>query len=95
MLERLAANLTSEGGLGVGIDDLAGDGEHRTVVIDDNCSVCLELLFCGNDTNHSIGDVMDLKQPWRTPDVCITQCEKRSSVSHKLIHLLLQHRITV
>ncbi|KAJ5943052.1 hypothetical protein N7516_003220 [Penicillium verrucosum] len=39
MLERLAANLTGEGGPGVGIDDIAGDGEHRTVVIDDNCSV--------------------------------------------------------
>lgn len=62
MLERLAANLTGEGGLGVGIDDLAGDGEHRTVVIDDNCSVCLEFWFCGNDTNHSIGDVMDLNR---------------------------------
>ncbi|KAG0161458.1 hypothetical protein PDIDSM_8992 [Penicillium digitatum] len=40
MLERLAANLRGQhGGLGVGIENIAGDGEHRTVVIDDNCSV--------------------------------------------------------
>lgn len=47
MLERLAANLRDQhGGLGVGIDDIAGDGEHRTVIIDDNCSVRLEFLLC-------------------------------------------------
>lgn len=46
MLERLAANLRGQhGGLGVGIENIAGDGEHRTVVIDDNCSVCLEFLL--------------------------------------------------
>ncbi|KGO76259.1 hypothetical protein PITC_036850 [Penicillium italicum] len=40
VLERLAANLRGQhGGLGGGLDVIAGDGEHRTVVIDDNCSV--------------------------------------------------------
>ncbi|OQE42038.1 hypothetical protein PENCOP_c004G02497 [Penicillium coprophilum] len=40
MLERLATNLRGgHGGLGVGIDDIGSPGEHRTIVIDDNCSV--------------------------------------------------------
>ncbi|KAJ6124585.1 hypothetical protein N7471_011902 [Penicillium samsonianum] len=40
MLERLAVDLRGRhGGLGVGIDDIAASGEHRTVIIDDNCSV--------------------------------------------------------
>lgn len=48
MLERLAVDLRGRhGGLGVGIDDIAASGEHRTVIIDDNCSVCLDLLVCG------------------------------------------------
>jgi nuclear receptor interaction protein len=41
MLERLATNLRGgHGGLGVGIEDIGSPGEHRTIVIDDNCSVC-------------------------------------------------------
>ncbi|KAJ5207434.1 hypothetical protein N7472_003882 [Penicillium cf. griseofulvum] len=40
MLERLATNLRGgHGGLGVGIEDIGSPGEHRTIVIDDNCSV--------------------------------------------------------
>ncbi|KAJ5791167.1 uncharacterized protein N7518_008178 [Penicillium psychrosexuale] len=38
MLERLAVNLRGRHG-GLGIDDIAASGDHRTVVIDDNCSV--------------------------------------------------------
>ncbi|KAJ5964914.1 uncharacterized protein N7479_004790 [Penicillium vulpinum] len=40
MLERLAGSLRGRhGSLGVGLDDMAAPGEHRTIVIDDNCSV--------------------------------------------------------
>jgi hypothetical protein len=56
MLERLAGNFRGQRGIG----DIAITGDHPTIVIDDNCSVCLDFLTgFGNKANHSIGDVMD------------------------------------
>lgn len=85
MLERLAVNLRGRHG-GLGIDDIAASGDHRTVVIDDNCSVCQDFfLIRGNDTNHSIGDVIDEQaELWIS---AFAQCQKDHQ-SHNLIHLL-------
>lgn len=45
MLERLAANLRGQqGGLGTEIEGLGAPGEHATIVLDDNCSVCLRII---------------------------------------------------
>jgi hypothetical protein len=61
MLERLAANLRGrEGGLGTGIEGVGAVGENTTIVIDDNCTVCLILGFPAEYSADSlIGDVMD------------------------------------
>lgn len=41
MLERLAGNFRGQHGIG----DIAITGDHPTIVIDDNCSVCLDFLL--------------------------------------------------
>ena len=41
MLGRLAANLRERQGVaGAGLEGLGATGEHATVVLDDNCTVC-------------------------------------------------------
>lgn len=41
MLGRLAANLRERQGIaGTGIEGLGAMGEHATVVLDENCTVC-------------------------------------------------------
>jgi ABC-type uncharacterized transport system permease subunit len=45
MLGRLAANLRDRRGvLGTGLEGIGATGEHATVVLDDNCSVCMPWL---------------------------------------------------
>lgn len=47
MLGRLAANLRNRRGvLGTGIEGLGAPGEHATVVLDENCSVCILFWVC-------------------------------------------------